>query len=118
VFTGEYRELAVLRGRKVAAISGIAQPESFEGSLLNLGCSLVYTKRFADHHRFSQQELLNFINRSKKRQADILVTTQKDAVRFPKLDRRDLPFFFMRVEIEIKSGAEDFQDCVRRICFR
>jgi len=118
VFTGEHQSLSVLRGRKVAAISGIAQPESFEGSLRNLGCALVYTKRFADHHRFSQQELLNFINRSKKRQADILVTTQKDAVRFPKLDRRDLPFYFMRVEIEIKSGAEDFQDCVRRICFR
>jgi len=118
VFTGDRHELSVLKGRKVASISGIAQPESFEGSLLKLGCSLVYTKRFADHHRFSQQELLNFINRSKKRQADILVTTQKDAVRFPKLDRRDLPFFFMRVEIKIMSGAEDFQDCVRRICFR
>ena len=118
VFTGDQEALSVLKGKKVAAISGIAQPESFEGSLLHQGCSLVYTKRFADHHRFTQQELLNFINRSKKRQADILVTTQKDAVRFPKLDRRDLPFYFMRVEIEIKSGAEDFQDCVRRICFR
>ncbi|MCU0770260.1 MAG: tetraacyldisaccharide 4'-kinase [Verrucomicrobia bacterium] len=118
VFTGERRDLSVLAGKKVAAISGIAQPESFEGSLLKLGCSLVYTKRFADHHRFRQQELLNFINRSKKRQADILVTTQKDAVRFPKLDRRDLPFYFMRVEIKIQSGADDFQDCVRRICFR
>jgi tetraacyldisaccharide 4'-kinase len=118
VFTGERHELSVLAGRKAASLSGIAQPESFEGSLLRLGCSLVYTKRFADHHRFSQQELLNFINRSKKRQAEILVTTQKDAVRFPKLDRRDLPFYFMRVEIEIMSGAEDFHDCVRRICFR
>jgi len=118
VFTGERQELSIINGRKVASISGIAQPESFEGSLLKLGSSLVYTKRFADHHRFTQQELLNFINRSIKRQADILVTTQKDAVRFPKLDRRDLPFYFMRVEIEIKSGAEDFQDCVRRICFR
>ncbi|MCU0786700.1 MAG: tetraacyldisaccharide 4'-kinase [Verrucomicrobia bacterium] len=118
VFTGDRHELSVLQGRKVATISGIAQPESFEGSLLKLGCDLVYTKRFADHHRFSQQELLNFINRSKKRQAELLVTTQKDAVRFPKLDRRDLPFYFMRVEIKIMSGAEDFQDCVRRICFR
>jgi hypothetical protein len=24
----------------------------------------------------------------------------------------------MRVEIKIVSGANDFQDCVRRICFR
>jgi tetraacyldisaccharide 4'-kinase len=46
------------------------------------------------------------------------MTTQKDAVRFPKIDRRDLPIFFMRVEIKIIGGAKDFNDCVRQICFR
>jgi tetraacyldisaccharide 4'-kinase len=118
VFTGERHGLDVLQGRKVAALSGIAQPESFERSLVNLGAELVYTKRFADHHRFTQQEILNVINRSKKRQASLIVTTQKDAVRFPKLDRRDLDIYFMRVEIHIIKGAKDFQECVRQICFR
>jgi tetraacyldisaccharide 4'-kinase len=118
VFTGEQKTLDFLRGKKVASLSGIAQPESFEQSLVTLGADLVYSKRFADHHRFSQQEVLNVINRGKKRQAEVIITTQKDAVRFPKLDRRDLPIFFMRVEIQIVSGANDFQDCVRKICFR
>jgi tetraacyldisaccharide 4'-kinase len=118
VFTGERRELVFLQGRKVASLSGIAQPESFEQSLVKLGGELVYAKRFADHHRFTQQEILNVINRSKKRQATTIITTQKDAVRFPKIDRRDLLILFMRVEIKIVSGANDFQDCVRKICFR
>lgn len=118
VFTGQRSGLELLKGRKVASLSGIAQPESFEKSLVKLGAELVYAKRFADHHRFSQQEILNAINRSKKRQAEAIITTQKDAVRFPKLDRRDLPIYFMRVEIKILSGANDFQDCVRKICFR
>ncbi len=118
VFTGERRELDFIKGHKVASFSGIAQPESFEQSLVKIGADLVYSKRFADHHRFSQQEVLNAINRSKKRQAEMIITTQKDAVRFPKIDRRDLPFYFMRVEIKIVSGADDFRDCVRRICFR
>jgi tetraacyldisaccharide 4'-kinase len=118
VFTGERHGLDVLKGRKVGALSGIAQPESFEQSLVKLQMELVYSKRFADHHRFSQQEILNTINRGKKRQAELIVTTQKDAVRFPKLDRRDLPIYFMRVEIKIISGANGFQDCVRQICFR
>ncbi len=99
-------------------MSGIAQREGVERSLVKLGGELVYSKRFADHHRFTQQEILNTINRSKKRQADIIITTQKDAVRFPKIDRRDLPLYFMRVEIKIVAGANDFQDCVRKICFR
>jgi len=118
VFTAERIGLDYLKGRKVASLSGIAQPESFEKSLGQLGGELVYSKRFADHHRFTQQEILNVINRGKKRQASTIITTQKDAVRFPKIDRRDLPIYFMRVEIQIVSGANDFQDCVRRICFR
>lgn len=118
VFTGERMELDFLHGRKVGSLSGIAQPESFEQSLVKLGAELVYAKRFADHHRFSQQEIINAINRGKKRQAEMILTTQKDAVRFPRLDRRDLPIYFMRVEIKILAGADDFRDCVRRICFR
>jgi tetraacyldisaccharide 4'-kinase len=118
VFTGERLGLEVLKGQRVASFSGIAQPESFEQSLASVGAELVYSKRFADHHRFTQQEVINAINRSKKRQAQMIVTTQKDAVRFPKIDRRDLQICFMRVEIKILSGAKDFQDCVRKICFR
>jgi len=118
VFSGQRQSLEFLKGRRVASVSGIAQPESFEQSLTQLGAELVYSKRFADHHRFTQQEILNAINRSKKRQAELIITTQKDAVRFPKLDRRDLPILFMRVEIQIVSGADDFRDCVRKICFR
>jgi tetraacyldisaccharide 4'-kinase len=118
VFTGQRHDLALIKGRKVASLSGIAQPESFEHNLVASGSELVYSKRFADHHRFTQQEVLNAINRSKKRQAEMIITTQKDAVRFPKIDRRDLPILFMRVEIKIVAGADDFQDCVRKICFR
>jgi tetraacyldisaccharide 4'-kinase len=118
LFTGQQVGTDYLKGRKVASLSGIAQPESFEQSLIKLGADLVYARKFADHHRFTQQEVLNVINRSKKKQADAIITTQKDAVRFPKIDRRDLPIYFMRVEIKILSGAKDFQDCVRKICFR
>ncbi len=117
VFSGERRSIGFLKDKKVASLSGIALPESFEESLVKQGARLVYRRRFADHHRFTQQEILNCINRSKKRQADFIITTQKDAVRFPKIDRRDLPIYFMRVEIKILSGARGFDECVRKICF-
>ena len=77
VFNPDQREqIGWLKGKKVATLSGIAQPESFEQSLLQQGADLVYTKRFADHHRFNQQEILNTINRAKKRRAEVILTTQ------------------------------------------
>ena len=118
VFTGRQVDLNFLKGKKVSSLSGIAQPESFEQSLVSLGADLVYARKFADHHRFTQLEVIKVINRSKKKLAEAIITTQKDAVRFPKIDRRDLPIYFMRVEIKILTGANDFHDCVRKICFR
>lgn len=116
VFTGERRDLSFLRDLDVAAISGIAVPESFENGLRELGANVIYAKRYADHHRYTQQELLNMVNRSIRRNAKAILTTEKDAVRFPKLDRRDIPMYYLRVEIRIVEGAKDFDEAVSRIC--
>jgi len=37
VFTGEQKDLDFIKGKRVASLSGIAQPESFEQSLVRLG---------------------------------------------------------------------------------
>jgi len=117
VYSRKRAPLEFLDGRPIAAISGIAAPESFEKFLSTLGGRLVHAERFADHHRYRQQEIINFVNNALAKGAEIGVTTEKDAVRFPKLDRRDLPIYFLRVEIDILSGRETFDDCIARICF-
>jgi tetraacyldisaccharide 4'-kinase len=37
-------------------------------------------------------------------------------VRFPRFTNPDVPIFFLRVEIEILSGHESWEQCVARIC--
>jgi tetraacyldisaccharide 4'-kinase len=61
------RPLDYLRGKYIGVISGIARPESFEEKLRELGAELLITKRFADHHRFSDDELAEFIARAVRR---------------------------------------------------
>ncbi len=114
----ERQTLDFLKGRSVALISGIASPEGFESEIIRRGGILVYLKRYADHHRYTQQEIIDLINKSKKQQASVILTTEKDAVRFPKIERQDVPIYFLRVEIELLSGVEDFYACISRICFR
>ena len=109
--------LELLKGRRIAALSGIAKPESFEGFLRGFGADIVYSEHYADHHRYRQQEIIDFINGAKKAGADTVITTEKDAVRMPRLDRRDIPMYFLRIEIDILSGQESFDQCITRICF-
>ncbi|MFW5893737.1 MAG: tetraacyldisaccharide 4'-kinase [Verrucomicrobiota bacterium] len=118
VYTEERFALSELRGRQVAAISGIAVPESFEKFLGTLGAEVVYAERFMDHHSYRQQEIIDFLNAAAAAEAEMIVTTEKDAVRFPKLDRRDVPIRFLRVEIDILSGEESFNECIARLCFQ
>lgn len=118
VYEKEQREeLSFLKGKRVAALSAIACPESFESFICGLGAEIVYAKHFADHHRYTQQEIIDYINQAKISEAEIIVTTEKDAVRMPRLDRRDIPVYFLRVEIDILSGQESFDQSISRICF-
>ena len=111
------RPLDFLRGKYIAAISGIARPESFEEKLTALGATLEIAKRFADHHRFTQRELDEFTARCSRRDLDLIVTTEKDSVRFPTRNLApEVPIYYLRVEIEILAGHESWDALVERIC--
>ena len=118
IYTGERKPLSFLKDLPVAVVSGIASPKGVEDILIQLGAKVMYHKRYADHHRYAQQEILDVMNRGVQRGAQVVITTEKDAVRFPLIERRDLPLYFLRVEIEMLSGLDEFQKWIERICFK
>ena len=109
--------LEALQGKKVVALSGIASPQSFENSLLKMGASILSRERFSDHYRYRPQEIIDIINNADELGADYILTTEKDAVRLPHLESPKVPVYYMRMEIEILVGYENFKECVKRICF-
>ena len=116
VATSEIVSLDKLSGAFIGSICGIAAPDSFEGGLKDLGARIEIAKRYIDHHRYTEAELRSFISRCIRRDLEMIVTTEKDAVRFPLLGKTEVPIFFLRVEIEILSGHETWEQCVSRIC--
>src|SRR5437588_2910285 len=116
VVTGEIAPLEKLRGAFIGSICAIAVPDSFEDGLRKLRAKIEIAKRYIDHHRYTEAELRSFINRCIRRDLEMVVTTEKDAVRFPLLAKTEVPIFFLRVEIEILSGHETWEHCVARIC--
>lgn len=118
LLTGERLPLERLRDSYIGSICGIAAPESFEGVLRDLGAKLDLAKSYIDHHRYTETEVLSFINRCVRRDLEMIITTEKDAVRMPRLtpDQLKVPIYFLRVEIQILSGQESWEHCVARIC--
>ena len=118
VWSREEFPLDWLRDKTVCTLSGIASPKGFENSLRHLGAKVVWCERYADHHRYDASEALYALNRTADMGADALVTTEKDAVRFPRLETAPVKCLYLRIAIEILVGGESFTQLINRICFR
>ncbi len=118
VWSREEFPLSWLEGKTVCTLSGIASPKGFENSLRHLGAKVVWCERYADHHRYAPSEILYALNRTSDMGSDALVTTEKDAVRFPRFETVPVRCLCLRIAIEIISGAESFASIINRICFR
>ena len=118
VWSREEFPLDWLKGKTTCTLSGIASPKGFENSLRHLGAKVVWCERYADHHRYDPSEILYALNRTADMGADALVTTEKDAVRFPRLETAPVRCLYLRIAIEILKGGENFQSLINRICFR
>jgi tetraacyldisaccharide 4'-kinase len=109
--------LTALAGCRIGALSGIAAPESFEAFLRETGANLVYTRRFLDHYRFTHEDLESVWAEARGARVDLLITTEKDAVRLEAGEKFPVACYYLRLEIEILRGAKDFQEAVSKICF-
>lgn len=116
LFTEERLPLDFLKGKYVAAISGIAVPASFENLLKKLGAQVEFHRVFSDHHNFNQKDIDSFMRRCVRRDIDLIVTTEKDAVRFITPSELDVPVYFLRIEVDILEGEEVWERLVSRIC--
>lgn len=116
IFTGERKPLSFLKDKYVACMSGIARPESFEGLVEGLGAHVEIRRRYPDHYWFDQKDLETFVDRCADRAMDLIVTTEKDAVRFLKPGEMEVPIYFLRIQIDIEQGQEYWDRMIDRIC--
>lgn len=108
ILRGRYRAAGgdpCLEGRPALAFSGISRPEKFFSSLRSLGCKVMVSYGFPDHHLYSPAE----IKRLKARASDlgaVLVTTAKDAVRLSADERQGIEVLTIGLEWEDEAAVE------------
>lgn len=93
-----------LAGRPVVALSGIAQPRSFEGTLSTAGARIVRALAYGDHAYYAPHDVLTAREAVSRSNAEALVMTEKDVVKWP-ADGRDetTPTYALRVEMQIED---------------
>jgi len=94
---------ADLAGMGVVAVSGIANPDGFHDTLSRLGARLVASHVFPDHARYTEADAARLRSSLEARGADLIVTTEKDAVKLAAL-LGDAPLRVLRVRMKIEGG--------------
>lgn len=117
VWSREEFPLDWLEGKTVCTLSGIASPKGFENSLRRLGAKVVWCERYADHHRYDPSEILYALNRTADMGSDALVTTEKDAVRFPRFETVPVKCLYLRIAIDVLEGEKSFNKIINRISY-
>lgn len=104
----EGMSVEVIRGRRVIALSAIGNPASFEQTLANAGADVIESFRFPDHHEYTPEEIEDAIEQAVRQGAEAIATTEKDAVKLPKLQEssKRLPVYVVTVEVVMQDGDE------------
>jgi tetraacyldisaccharide 4'-kinase len=107
--------LKTFKHAKVAAFSGIAQPERFFADLQQKNLQLVHQQSFPDHHRYTGAELKAFLAQALVQQAAAIITTEKDAANLPPdaLAQLSLPVYTAQLQFRIENELE-FKRLVRQ----
>ncbi len=105
--------IEVLNAGSWFAFSAIGNPTAFENSLRELGCELVGTKQFHDHHHFDEDELKNMAQVANANGAKRLVCTHKDLVKVGRNEIEGLPVHALKIELEVYEGSETLERLIR-----
>lgn len=100
-----------LKGVRSVCFCGIARPESFKKTAETLGVTIESFLTFPDHHVFSASDLEKISRAMRRTGAEILFTTEKDAVRL--IGRRwpgdqAPPIFYPEIAVKILEGEQPF----------
>jgi tetraacyldisaccharide 4'-kinase len=93
-------DLAVLAGRSVTAVAGIARPGRFVATLRQLGAVVDGLVRFPDHHAYTARDVGEITAAAGGRMD---VTTEKDLVKLERLPGAET-FTALRVTLEVEQA--------------
>ncbi len=117
VFPDVQRDLDELRDRQVLAFCAIGNPQSFFGTLANLGATVVDERTWPDHHGFDASDVQTLEQWSQQfPEAEMLVCTVKDWVKFQTARIGGLELVAVAVELDVLEGLPELEQALIACC--
>lgn len=115
--SGNMSPIESLQGKRIITLSAIADPEGFEKLVKEQGVEMIENYRFPDHHYFTEEELSFIDKRARSTRSHMIMMTEKDFVKVPAGFRFKSPSAYLKVDVTILKGADNFTDCISKLCF-
>jgi tetraacyldisaccharide 4'-kinase len=110
--------LGDLRGMRTVAFAGLASPHGFRRTIADLGMELIALAPFADHHRYTAEDIAELERRAEQTDADALLTTEKDWLRLRRLGRTRRPLYVLSIRLELRTGFAEWRRAFEQACQR
>jgi tetraacyldisaccharide 4'-kinase len=104
--TGRSSPASSLKDQRVFAVCGIAGPQRFLSTLLELGAEVVGSLVFPDHYDYPADSIKRIKHAFDDSTARFLVTTEKDIAKLGPVstDLEGMPVIFLRIGLDIEAG--------------
>jgi len=100
-------------GKKAWLVSGIGNSESFRRLAMANGLQVLGETAFADHHAYRSEDLDRIRTQAKRSNAEIVLTTEKDAGKLVPLLRPDDPWWALRLRADVRRGEAQLRRLIR-----
>ena len=98
--------LAELRGRRAFLVSGIARNDAFRQSVAALGANVVGHLEFQDHYGYKRADFSTIQTEADQTRAELVITTEKDWVKFPAQWEGPMALVVLGVELECEDAVQ------------
>ena len=106
---GVWNEIPLgLAGRRVLAVSGLADPSGFYAMLRDLDADLVGVFEYPDHHAYTNSDWQTIVNAM--RDVDLVVTTEKDLVKLERFPFARDSLYALRLEVTMEPADAEALD--------
>lgn len=95
------------KGKRAYLVSGIGNPGAFAETAKEAGLFLTGEMAFDDHHAYEEEDIRNAESEARRYGADIIVVTEKDAVKMMNLtsmEKSTVPFYVLEIEMTFPEG--------------